>query len=257
MQLWFFVTAPLNELIRNWRFGCAITTDLQNQCLNEVFDPTTQRTLANFQPMPELRHRGGEFKRNIAAPSLRRNGYDDALLRLIVSLVCHHYSLAGLDTTRHQDQSASSTDGDCQGLLVKRIAAWQRAVDKQREMSINPARNAAIRVLSSGCFSHFVVLALERNNSTQFTPACKAGLLVEGTVWKNWTACLELRGLRPTAAEKRMVLQGEGHMGRRKYRSHLAVRPVEVPADAERLFQRFSKIRGMSCNGLYPMWMAE
>ena len=122
MQLCFFLTSPLIELIRNWRFGCAITTDLQNKCLNEVFDPATQRTLANFQPVPELRHRGGEFKRNITARRLRRNGYDDALLRLIVSLVRYHYSLAGLDTTRHQDQSASSIDGDCKGLLVKRIA---------------------------------------------------------------------------------------------------------------------------------------
>src|ERR1700757_230552 len=122
MQLVFFLTSPLIELIRNWRFGCAINTDLQNKCLNEVFDPATQRTLANFQPVPELRHRGGELKRNITARRLRRNGYDDALLRLIVSLVRYHYSLAGLDTTRHQDQSASSIDGDCKGLLVKRIA---------------------------------------------------------------------------------------------------------------------------------------
>jgi len=52
-------------------------------------------------------------------------------------------------------------------------------------MGINPARRAAIRVLGSGCFSHFGVLALERNNSTQFTPASKAGLLVKGTVRKN------------------------------------------------------------------------
>jgi hypothetical protein len=57
-------------------------------------------------------------------------------------------------------------------------------------MGINPARRAAIRVLGSGCFNHSGVLALERNNSTQFTPASKAGLLVEGTVRKYWTACL-------------------------------------------------------------------
>jgi hypothetical protein len=52
-------------------------------------------------------------------------------------------------------------------------------------MGINPARRAAIRVLGSGCFSHFGVLALERNNSTQFTPALNAGLLVEGTVGRH------------------------------------------------------------------------
>src|ERR1700693_5155500 len=60
-------------------------------------------------------------------------------------------------------------------------------------------------------------------------PASKAGLLVEGTVRKNWTACLEPRGLRPKAAEKRLVLQGRGTHGQAKYKSHLPVRPVEVP----------------------------
>src|SRR5258707_11576053 len=113
----------LAGLIRNWRFGCAITTDLLNKCLNEVFDPATQRTLANFQPVPELRHRGGESKHNIAARRLRHNGYDDALLGPIVCLVRYHDSLAGFDSTRHPDQSASFIDGDCEGLLVKRIAA--------------------------------------------------------------------------------------------------------------------------------------
>src|SRR5215469_10278287 len=174
MQLCFFLTSPLTELISNWPFGCAITTDLQNKCLNEVFDPAAQRTLANLQPVPELRHRGGEFKRNMTTRRLRRNGYDYALLRLIVSLVRYHYSLAGSDTTRHQDQSAGSIDGDCKGLLVKRIATWQRAVNEQRKMDINPTRCAAIRVLGSGCFSHFGVLALERNNSTQFTPGVQS-----------------------------------------------------------------------------------
>jgi hypothetical protein len=51
-------------------------------------------------------------------------------------------------------------------------------------MDSNPARRAATGVLGSGCFRHFGVLALERNNSTQFTAASKAGLLVEGTVRK-------------------------------------------------------------------------
>src|SRR5437879_7561188 len=145
MQLCFFLTSPLIELIRNWRFGCAIITDLQNNCLNEVFDPATQRTLANFQPVPELRHRGGEFKRNITARRLRRNGYDDALLRLTVSLGRYHYSLAGVDTTRHQDQSASSIDGDCKGRPAKRSTTSQRAVDEQREMGSTPARRTATR----------------------------------------------------------------------------------------------------------------
>src|SRR5260370_37925156 len=46
---------------------------------------------------------------------------------------------------------------------------------------------------------------------------------------KIWTACLEPRGLRPKAAEKRLVLQGMGHMGRRKDKSLLARRAVEAP----------------------------
>jgi hypothetical protein len=96
-------------------------------------------------------------------------------------------------------------------------------------MGINPARRAAIRVLGSGCFSHFGFLAQERNNSTQFTPAYKAGLLVEGTVRKNWTACLEPRGLRPKAAEKRWYSRDVGHMGRRKYKSHWLFDQLKFP----------------------------
>src|SRR5215469_8361950 len=47
----------------------------------------------------------------------------------------------------------------------------------------------------------------------------KAGLLVEGTVRKNWTGGPEPRGRRPKAAKKRLVLQGVGQLGRRKYKS--------------------------------------
>src|ERR1700751_2785642 len=89
-----------------------------------------------------------------------------------------------------------------------------------------------------------VVLALERNNSTQFTPASKAGLLVEGTVRKNWTVCLDPRGLRPKAADKRLVLRGVGHLGRRKYKSHLAVRPVEVPRTLRDYSSGFPEFEG-------------
>src|SRR5215471_3862124 len=96
-------------------------------------------------------------------------------------------------------------------------------------MGINPARRAAINVLGSGCFSHFGVLAFSGITRLNLRPASKAGLLVEGTVRKNWPACLESRGLRPKAAETRLVLQGVGHMGRREYKLHLAVRPVEGP----------------------------
>ncbi len=95
----------------------------------------------------------------MTARRLRHNGDDDALFRLVVSLVRYQYPLAGLDTTCHQDQSASSIDGDCIGLLVERIATY--AVDGQREMDVNPTRHAAIRVLGSRCFSDFGLLAFE------------------------------------------------------------------------------------------------
>src|SRR5262249_49925358 len=58
MQLCYFLTSPFVELTRNRPFGCAITTELQNKCLNEEFDPAAQRSLADFQPVPELRRRG-------------------------------------------------------------------------------------------------------------------------------------------------------------------------------------------------------
>ena len=67
-----------------------------------------------------------------------------------------------------------------------------------------------------------LVVAVERNNSANLrrrcTPVSKAGLLVVGTVRNNWAACVEPRGLRPKAAEKRLVLLGVGHLGRRRYK---------------------------------------
>jgi hypothetical protein len=96
-------------------------------------------------------------------------------------------------------------------------------------MDSNPTRRAATGVLGSGCFRHFGVLALERNNSTQFTAASKAGLLVEGTVRKKLGAGLEPRGLRPKAAEKRWYSRDVGHMGRRKYKSHWLFDQLKFP----------------------------
>jgi hypothetical protein len=229
MQLVFFPACPLMERIANCAFGCAITTELQNKCLNKKLDPTAQRTLANFHAVPELRRRGGESERNIAARRLRDNGYDRALLRLIVCLVRYHDSLARLDATRHPDQSASFMDGDGKRLLVKRIATRQRTVDEQRELGIRPAVRAGTRVLGNQCFRHLDVLALQRNNSTQFTPPTKAGLLVNRTVRKNWTAYVEPRKFQPRAAERRLVLQQHGTHGQAKCPSCLALRPVVVP----------------------------
>jgi hypothetical protein len=45
-------------------------------------------------------------------------------------------------------------------------------------------------------------------------------------------------------------------MDRRKHKSHLAVRPVEVPLTL-RDYSGGSQIRGITCNGLHPMWMGE
>lgn len=153
----------MHELYRgsiNFRGGYAIATDYWNKCLNEVFSPATKReTGANFQPVPEPWHRGRKFKRNMSARRPCHNGYNDALLRLVVSLVRYQYPLTGLDTRRHQHQSASFIDGDCIGLLVERIATY--AVDGQRETDVNPTRPAAICVPGSGCLSDFGLLAFE------------------------------------------------------------------------------------------------
>src|SRR5215468_9557323 len=99
---------------------------------------------------------------------------------------------------------------------------------------MNKGRWASIRLVArrSMCSAvdvSVILVSLPWSGITRLNlrPPSKAGLLVEGTVRKNWPACLESRGLRPKAAETRLVLQGVGHMGRREYKSHLAVRPVE------------------------------
>src|SRR5215472_11073 len=101
-------------------------------------------------------------------------------------------------------------------------------MNKGRWISI---RLVARRSVCSEVDVSVILVSLPWSAITRFNlrPAPKAGLLVEGTVGKNSTACLEPRGPRPKAAEKRLVLQGVGHMGSRKYKSHLAVRPVEDP----------------------------
>jgi hypothetical protein len=88
-------------------------------------------TLANFQPAPELRHGRRKFEGDVAA--VRRachNGYNDALFRLIVSLVRHHKSLAGLDSARHGNQTAGSIDRNRGSFFVERIACLRVAVDE-------------------------------------------------------------------------------------------------------------------------------
>jgi len=75
-------------------------------------------------------------------------------------------------------------------------------------MGINPARSAAIRVLGSGCFSHFGVLALERNTKLNLRRRPKQ------VYW---------------SSEQFGKIGRHAQMGRRKYKSLLAVRPVEVP----------------------------
>ena len=44
--------------------------------------------------------------------------------------------------------------------------------------------------------------------------------------------------------EKRLVLLGVGHLGRRKYKSHLAVRPVEVPRTLRDYSSGFPEFEG-------------
>src|SRR5215831_11383206 len=90
---------------------------------------------------------------------------------------------------------------------------------------MNKGRRVSIRLVArrSACSAvnvSVILVSLPWSAITRLNlrPAPKAGLLVEGTVRKNWTACLEPRGLRPKAAEKLLVLQGVGHMGSRKYK---------------------------------------
>jgi hypothetical protein len=86
---------------------------------------------------------------------------------------------------------------------------------------MNKGRWASIRVARGypcapqSMFQSFGLLALERNNSTQLTPASKAGLLVDGTVRKNWMACLEPRGFGQRQRKNDWYSRGVGHMGRR------------------------------------------
>lgn len=88
-------------------------------------------TLANFQFTPELRHRRRKFKGDLVGVSrTSRNGYNDALFRLIVSLVRHRQSLAGLDSTRHGNQSAGSIDRNRASFFVEWIACLRAAVDE-------------------------------------------------------------------------------------------------------------------------------
>jgi hypothetical protein len=88
-------------------------------------------TLANFQPTPELRHRRRKFKGDVIGVSqTSRNGYNDALFGLIVSLVRHRQSLAGFDSTRHRNQSPRSIDRNRASFFVERIACLRVAVDE-------------------------------------------------------------------------------------------------------------------------------
>ena len=83
-------------------------------------------------------------------------------------------------------------------------------------MGINPAASRGDPCAPQSMVSVILVsLRLERNNSTQFTPASKAGLLVEGTVRKNWMACLEPRGFGQRQRKNDWYSRGVGHMGRR------------------------------------------
>ena len=102
---------------------------------------------ANFQFAPKLRHRSGKFKRNISVTTtLLLNRYNDAVLRPVVSLVRYHKSLAGSNITCYRNQAASPVDDDRVGVLMKRISRRGTTVDKERNMHMNPARPAALRV---------------------------------------------------------------------------------------------------------------
>ena len=88
------------------------------------------------------------------------NGYDDALLRLVVSFIGYHQSLAGLDATRRRNQSAVSIDGDREGLLVEGISILGIAIDEYRDLDVDPSRLAAIRTPQNRCTDGLGVLTL-------------------------------------------------------------------------------------------------
>ena len=123
-------------------------------------------TLANFQLTPDLRHRCGKFKGNVTAVCRAcPNRYDDTLFRLVVSLVRHHQSLSGSDTTRHRNQSAVSIDQDREGFFVEWIATQRAPVNEHRNMDGNTTRPAAIRTISARHLGGTTVRALGKERS--------------------------------------------------------------------------------------------
>src|SRR5579862_2818569 len=95
-------------------------------------------------------------------------------------------------------------------------------------MGIDPARRAAIRVLGSGCFSHFGVLALERNNSTQFTPASRSRSTGQGNSSESLEGRPRAAKTSAKGSRKETGTPGRGPPGQAEVQSHLALRPVEV-----------------------------
>src|SRR6516162_6438135 len=85
-------------------------------------------------------------------------------------------------------------------------------MNKGRWVSI---RLVARRSVHSAVDVSVILVSLPWRALTQLNlrPASKAGLLVERTVRKNWTACLEPRGIRPRAAEKATGTPGRGTHG--------------------------------------------
>src|SRR5579863_2993893 len=88
-------------------------------------------------------------------------------------------------------------------------------MNKGRWASIRPvARRSVCSAVDVSVI--LVVLALQCNNSSQFTPASTAGLLVERTVRKNCTACLEPRGPQPYGSRNAAGTPGRGTSGQVK-----------------------------------------
>ena len=96
----------------------------------------------------------------------RPNGYDNALLRLIVSFVRYHEPLAGLHTTGRRNQSAGPVDDDRVGFLIKWSSTGRMAVNEDWDMDMNTSRLSALRVGERRYTGRFTVLAL----GAQFGP---------------------------------------------------------------------------------------
>lgn len=102
-----------------------------------------------------------------AMSKFRPDGYDNALLCLVVSFVRYHEPLPGLHTAGRRNQSTSAVDDDRVGFLIKWSSTRCMAVNEERNMDMNASRPTALRVTERRYTGSFSVLWL---SAQQFGP---------------------------------------------------------------------------------------